>query len=128
MSFEKSAEGSEVLTATRASAKETARYRKQLGAFVQVSRYKIPIIYVKDLKMDGKQLHGVYIPDKKTIMVDISKEDIVETLLHEVFHAELHLSGVSQNPNWCNGTEETVVELLSRAVAHAFRLRAVSSK
>lgn len=123
VSLEKDAEGLEVVSAKKARAKDAAKYKRRLGSWVRVSRYKISVVYVEELTIDDKALCGIFMPDKKIIMVDIGKGDVEETLLHEVFHAELHYSGVNMNPKWDHDLEETVVELLSRAVVHTFRLR-----
>lgn len=120
MSLEKNVKG---IAYSKASAKEAKALRKMFGDEIQVSRYMVKVVYVKELTIDGDEACGGYDPKTKTIYIDIGYPESVETFLHELFHAEIVENGITQYPGWCRSIEEVVVDVLSRSVAHAFKLK-----
>lgn len=117
MSLEENAKGNASFSAQKASAREAARYKKKLGAWVQVNRYRVPIVYVKRLTIDGLECVGAYDYNNRVIYLDVTKDDVIATFYHELFHAEIIEGGVRQHPRWCHELEEIIVEILSRSVS-----------
>jgi hypothetical protein len=117
MSLEENAKRNASFTAQKATAREAARYKKKLGTWVQVNRYRVPIVYVNKLTIDGCDCVGAYDYANRVIYLDVTKEDVMATFYHELFHAEIIEGGVRQHPRWCSELEEIIVEILSKSIA-----------
>jgi len=118
MSLKENAPGDNQNTYKKATAKESAKIRQKLGTWVQINRYKVPIVYVKDLIVDGDAAVGAYDWSTKTMYINVEDPNWLETYYHERFHAEIIEGGVRQHPRWCKDLEEIIVEILSRSVAY----------
>ena len=117
MSLEENGKGNATFTAQKASTREAARYKKKLGTWIQVNRYKVPIIYVNHITIDGRECVGAYDYANRVIYLDVTKDDVMATFYHELFHAEIIEGGVRQHPRWCPELEEIIVEILSRSIS-----------
>jgi hypothetical protein len=63
---------------------------------IKILGQKINIRYVKELICDEDEiLHGSYNGDKFEILIN-KDSDIHATLCHEIIHAALHISGITQ--------------------------------
>lgn len=118
MSLEQDVKRDVTFQIKKASSREAARYKKRLGTWVQVNRYRVPIVYAREIIIDGQVCVGAYDLNNKEIYIDVTKDDVLATFYHELFHAEIIEGGVRQHPRWCEELEEIIVEILSRSVVH----------
>lgn len=101
---------------------EVKKFNKKYGGSVRINRADWKIQYVNDLVVDGVKLAGLCFPHNKIIYVDVNIE-LEETLLHEIFHAEVHEAGLKQHSKWDSDLEEIIAELVSRGLANMFKIR-----
>ena len=104
-----------------ASKKDQAKFTRLFGATVRVSRYIYRLCWVKSIN-DGCTV-GLCDFTGKTIYIAIDAEDIQQTLVHEIMHAEIDAAGLRQAPGFSRDFEEIMCELASHAVGTNYVLR-----
>lgn len=95
---------------------------KKYGSSIRISRHDYKILFVDEIWFMNVSQAGLCDIENKILYITV-KEEIEATLLHEIFHAECHESGIRQNPRWdVDNTEEPLVEIMSQSIAHHFKL------
>jgi len=103
--------------------KDRARFVSKYGASVQAGRKLYTLCWAAEVIVDGVSVAGLCDSEKCVLYINVGVEDIMATLLHEVFHAEVAECGVRQCPGWTRDIEEILVENLSQSVFHNYRLK-----
>lgn len=107
----------------KAPLKAQAPFKKKYGTRFKAGQATYKIVWCYDLVAeDGTHCYGMCHYEKKTVYIDISKRDIQETLVHEMFHAECYESGFKQMSHFHSDLEELCCEVASR-VARNFDIK-----
>lgn len=122
MSSAKNASGPYELRCQMEEASKTKSYRKRFGHFIRINRKEYELVFCKDLSYEGKEVAGLCASDERKIYINTSAEPIEETLLHEIWHAEVAEAGLRQMTNWSEDLEELTAELIGKAVSHNYKL------
>jgi len=102
---------------------ELKKLEKEFGKIIRVSRKDFKLVWCTFLKLDHREVVGLCDPASKTLYINVTCGDPVETLIHEIGHAEILFSGLRQRRDWCMNMEEQLVELFSQMIANSFSLR-----
>jgi len=105
--------------------KKAAAFEKQYGRSIQIGHTKYKLVFCADLhEIDPERpLMGLCVFETKTIFVDVEKPDPHETLIHEIVHAYVDISGVRQTSSWSNDIEEIMCEITSKTICHNYSLK-----
>jgi hypothetical protein len=104
------------------SKKVAAKYSRKYGVEVQINRTKYGIVWCENVQLSGSFVAGLCDPQSKKLYID-PRYETEATLMHEIFHAELCEAGFRQRNDWDMNLEEQIVETLSQAIAHGFKIR-----
>ncbi len=81
----------------KATVKAQKKFRDRFGTSFRAGHSIYRIVWCYDLFSDeGQAAYGVCSYEDKSIYIDIKQKDIQETLIHEMFHAEVYESGMKQ--------------------------------
>jgi len=106
------------------SLKLKQRLNKAYGSKVRISRHDYKVTWCSELVWHGKGICGLCDPGAKRIyVVADSVAGALDTLIHEMAHAEFASSGLRYTTLWSPDLEEQVVELMSQMIASSFHLR-----
>jgi hypothetical protein len=94
--------------------------QKIVGSTIQIGRKRYQVIFCRGLVVDGRDQAGLCSPRHKAIFINVDHGEVLETFLHEMFHAECSENGVRQAPSWNMDIEEIMVETLSQGLSHSF--------
>ena len=106
----------------KAPLKDQAPYRKRFGTRFKAGHHTYKIVWCAGVILDDKHVYGCCHYENRAIYIDITKKDIQETLIHEMFHAECYESGMSQMSAFHSDLEELCCEVASR-VARNFDIK-----
>ena len=123
MSSSKNASGAHELRCSLEETAKTKAYRKRYGHFLRINRKEYELVFCRALNYEGQDVAGLCASDEQKIYINTSSEPIEETLLHEVWHAEVAEAGLRQMENWSPDLEELTAELIGKAISHNFRLK-----
>ncbi len=101
--------------------KDRKKFERKYGAECKAGHYTYRLVWCQDLRDDSRPLCGLCAPQEKVIFIDVSQEDYEETLIHEMYHAEVAESGMRQMPSWNIDIEELCCEIASRVTRHVFK-------
>lgn len=108
---------------SKAPAKEQAKFKRLYGTKVKAGQQEYKIVWCHDILSDeGNPCYGMCSYKDRKIYIDIKYDEIQETLVHEIFHAEVYESGFKQMSAFHSDLEELCCEAASR-VARNFKLR-----
>ena len=100
---------------TKAPVKAQKKYRDRYGLKFKAGQSTYKIVWCYDLMNDdGQSLCGMCHYQIKTVFIDIKLDEIQETLVHEIFHAEAYESGMKQVRIFHSDLEELCCEIASR--------------
>lgn len=97
-----------------------AKSKKHQFKYIQVFGLSIPIVE-NSQELRNTNLLGVYDKENKVIHMANSISKDKETLIHEIFHAVFHRTGLNQSIS--HELEEVIVENMSVALCENFNLR-----
>lgn len=120
MSHEKNAEG---FGFTRCKGTQLKKWQGQYGKEIRISRQDYVIEWCTYVKLENREVAGLCDSENQVLYVNVGVSNAIETMLHEIYHAEIAASGIRQRRDWCMNIEEQIVELLSLSTAHSFTLR-----
>jgi len=111
----------------RATLKQQKPFKDKFGTSFRAGHAIYKIVWCKELFNDERACYGVCNPEMKEIYIDITQSDIQETLIHEMFHAEVYESGMKQMSSFYHDLEELCCEAASR-VCKNFELKRKNAK
>jgi hypothetical protein len=100
----------------KSSPNRRAQLNKQYGSSIPIGRKRYKITWCDSIGIDGQNIAGLCDSTTKKIFV-LDSEDVKETLIHEVLHAEIYEAGMRQMPSWSIDLEELVCECAARAIS-----------
>lgn len=118
---------SEQIQVKRCSNLEQSRYNKMYGNIVRINRFDYQLTWCSEIYIDRQQVHGLCDVSDKIIYIDVTNE-LEETLLHEIIHAEFNEAGLKQHDKWDAGLEEIIAETISRGLTNIFKIRSKHGK
>lgn len=98
----------------KASLKDQAPMIKRFGKSFQSGAFKWTIVWCKAIESNGEKCCGLCVPKERKIYIDINQDDVEDTLIHEMFHAECYEVGLYTMPSWNSDLEELAAEAASR--------------
>jgi Zn-dependent peptidase ImmA (M78 family) len=89
----------------------------------------VPVKYYKQVHDQGEEVYGVYCRARKSISISTNtdkKEQIFETILHEIGHAILDVSRIAEIIG--HDTDEAICDLMADELSQLVRLDSESSR
>ena len=99
-----------------------APFKKKYGTRFKAGQRVYKIVWCMGIVIDERNAYGCCNYEERAVYIDITKRDIQETLIHEMFHAECYECGMSQVSAFHPDLEELCCEVASR-VARNFDVR-----
>jgi len=98
--------------------------RSKFPSSVQVFGAEIQIVERAGLYYEGVKVDGLFMSDKKLIMVEkaLSKEEKTQTLIHELGHAVIWRCSITQS-GLVPEVEEMIVDTYATMMTEIFNLR-----
>jgi len=98
--------------------------RSKFPSSIDVFGATIEIIERKYLTFGEDKVDGLFIPDQKVILIEktLSKEDKIQTLIHELGHAVIWRVSINQS-GLSPELEEVIVDTYATMLTEVFNLR-----
>jgi len=93
------------------------------GHTIRISRNDYKLIWCSDLIWKERPIMGLCDTHNHVLHIVTDSIHCVDTLVHEIAHAEFAASGLRQTRFWTSDLEEQVVELMSQMIAATFQLK-----
>lgn len=100
----------------RAPLAAQASFKKLYGTSFKAGGIRYRIIWCYEIEAHDRKCYGLCDTKDKKVYIDIRQDDIQETLIHEMLHAEFQECGMRQMDSLFPDLEELCCEAASRVV------------